>query len=162
MNIGIISDTHDNIALCQRALQRFQELQVSLIIHCGDICQPSTVELFRVIPTHFVLGNNDDERELVPAIAGIGGHCHGLIGELTLAHKNLAWVHGHLDSDFRTIKRSGKYDYLFFGHSHRAEYYQFGSTTVINPGALRSVRRKTCGTLNLDSDHWNEIILDEI
>ena len=36
MQIGIISDTHDNVAAIERATVIFDEEGVEVVIHCGD------------------------------------------------------------------------------------------------------------------------------
>ena len=44
MEIGLISDTHDNIQIIQNAISLFNGKQVSFVIHGGDIVSPEAVE----------------------------------------------------------------------------------------------------------------------
>jgi predicted phosphodiesterase len=44
---------------------------------------------------------------------------------------------------------SGRYDYLFHGHTHVQDSNTIGSTRVINPGALSKAARYTFATLDL-------------
>ena len=47
MKIGIISDTHNNIALTKKAIEIFGEKDVEFIIHAGDLTSPKMLELFK-------------------------------------------------------------------------------------------------------------------
>ena len=44
MKIGLISDTHDNIQNIRRAVRKFNDKRVDLVIHAGDIVSPNAVE----------------------------------------------------------------------------------------------------------------------
>ena len=74
MNIGLISDTHDNIQNIQKAIISFNDKHVRIIIHAGDIVSPGTVEAFDGMRLIGVLGNNDLQiHELTAAFDKIGG-----------------------------------------------------------------------------------------
>ncbi|HVU17784.1 MAG TPA: metallophosphoesterase family protein [Candidatus Didemnitutus sp.] len=58
LSIAVIADTHDRVPFdLPRRLASADE-----IWHLGDVCAPSTLELFEVLgkPVHVVLGNNED------------------------------------------------------------------------------------------------------
>lgn len=40
MLVGIITDTHDNLAGIQKAIQIFKEQKIEMLIHCGDWVSP--------------------------------------------------------------------------------------------------------------------------
>lgn len=158
MKIGILSDTHDRTANVEAALAEFRRSDVELILHCGDIESVDTVRLFGSVPVHFVLGNCDWQPEsLRYAIAEIGGVLHEPFGELELAGKKVAWVHGHVYELRQELEYADRYDYLFYGHSHVAEQHRAGRTLVVNPGALHRVREKTCLVLDLVSGELDTI-----
>lgn len=52
MKIGLISDTHDNIQNIQKAIISFNDIQVRVVIHAGDIVSPETVEAFDGMETN--------------------------------------------------------------------------------------------------------------
>ena len=60
MLIGVVSDTHGNVANSQAAVRLLESL-VSAVLHCGDIGSPAIPPLFAQWPTHFVLGNVDHD-----------------------------------------------------------------------------------------------------
>src|SRR5690242_7597197 len=96
MKIGILSDTHDNIAAIEAALREFTARGVELVLHCGDIQSPTTVASFASIPTHFVLGNCDFEAEsFAPAMQLAGAKLYEPFGELELCGKKIGWIHSH-------------------------------------------------------------------
>lgn len=151
MKIGVISDTHDNIQKTAEAIRLLKEHGAELLIHCGDICRPETVLLFQDVPTHFVFGNNDDPTKLIATMDAIGVHHHVEFGQLTLAGKEIAWVHSHRWDQLQRLENSNEFDYLFYGHTHEVEIHRTGKTLVANPGALHRARPKTCLLVDLGS-----------
>lgn len=61
MRIGIISDTHDNIAATERATEIFREEGIETVIYCGDFIAPLVIPYFDELSLHGVLGNNSGE-----------------------------------------------------------------------------------------------------
>lgn len=160
MRIGIISDTHDRHEAVAVAVRLLVEQQVELILHCGDIESLETVELFREIPTHFVFGNWDKDRQtLSTAIRAVGGHSYESFGALTLAGKRVAWVHSHERHKLYELEHCDYFDYVFYGHTHVREQHRTGKTLVANPGALFRANPKTCVVLDLISGELKPIIL---
>ena len=47
MNIGIISDTHDDVSNLKIAVSVFNERKVRYVIHAGDYIFPGMVKEFR-------------------------------------------------------------------------------------------------------------------
>jgi len=48
MKIGVISDTHDNLPLIEKAVKIFNEKGVKLVLHAGDYVALFVVKVFRV------------------------------------------------------------------------------------------------------------------
>lgn len=159
MRIGIISDTHDQIARTTRAVSRLIEAGAEAVVHCGDLTRPDVVDEFAGIPTYFVLGNNDyDEGGLRRAMAAINGVCLGRVGELELGGKRIAVTHGDLTREVRLLA-SRNPDYLLLGHSHVAADYYEGATRWINPGALHRAAGWTVGLLDLATDAYSVLAI---
>lgn len=158
MKIGVISDTHDHHAAVESALAALQACGVELLIHCGDVQSPSTVRLFQAIPTHFVLGNCDSPADSFPmAIQAIGGRFHDRFGELELEGTRIAWTHSHDMQLFMDLEFCDRFDFLFYGHTHKAEQHRRGRTLVVNPGAMVRVAQRTCVVLELPSGEIESI-----
>lgn len=152
MRIGILSDTHGNQRMVRRALAELRQRGITTVLHCGDIDDPETVELFCGLTVHFVFGNCDiDKGALRAAMAGIGATLHESFGSVEMEGVKLAFLHGDNQGLLRDVERSGYYDFLFYGHTHQAEEHRSGPTRIINPGALHRVRQKTFVVLDLQS-----------
>ena len=152
MRIGILSDTHGNRLMVNLALAELRERGITTVLHCGDIDDAETVELFRGFTSHFVFGNCDgDKSALQAAMADIGATLHEHFGDVELEGVKLAFLHGDDQRLMRDVERSGHYDFLFYGHTHQAEEHRTGPTRVINPGALHRARPKTFIILDLKS-----------
>ncbi|MFL5244432.1 MAG: metallophosphoesterase family protein [Gemmataceae bacterium] len=150
MRIGVMSDSHGRMPAVEQALAVLLEKGVQTVIHCGDIDDASTVRLFAGWDAHFVLGNCDNDRDVLKdAIDEINATLHEPYGSLGLEGRKIGFVHGHIDFLMREMKRSGTFDFLFYGHTHKPDDYQFGPTRVINPGALHRAIPKTFISLDL-------------
>jgi putative phosphoesterase len=150
MRIGIVSDTHSRYATVAKALAALRERGIDYILHCGDIEDAATVQMFRGFTTHFVFGNCDFERaSLREAMAESSATLHEPFGDLELTGHKLAWIHGDDKRFLRDVEQSGHFDFLFYGHTHQAEQHGTGPTQVVNPGALHRARIKTFVVLDL-------------
>jgi putative phosphoesterase len=153
MRIGILSDTHDCLARTRQAVQMVRDEGAEALVHCGDLTGPEIVNVCSVLPCHFTFGNHDADNDpaLRRAIAAAGGVCLEWGGEITLAGKRVAVVHGHLHSDLQPLL-AGRPDYLFSGHSHVASDRRHGPTRRINPGALADAETFTVALLDVATD----------
>ena len=136
MKIGIISDTHDHHRNVLAAVRIFQEQGVEYVLHAGDMVAPFTAKAFaqldgaRLIA---VFGNNEGEKLLLSStIRGFGGEIHEYSYKGELAGKRIFMTHTH--HDVEEVARSGMYDLVIYGHTHKAETHRVGETLVINPG----------------------------
>jgi predicted phosphodiesterase len=96
-------------------------------------------------------GKKRNDARLREAILEIGATLHEPWGELTIEGQLIAWVHGHDQTLLRDLEHSNCYDYLFYGHTHRAEQHRTGRTLVLNPGAMFKVEPKKFVVLDLPS-----------
>ncbi|GIS69618.1 MAG: hypothetical protein CM1200mP9_04390 [Gammaproteobacteria bacterium] len=65
MRIGVVSDTHNNLRNVARIVGLFNEANVDLVVHTGDITKGKTIDVLADLssPMVGVFGNNDPERE---------------------------------------------------------------------------------------------------
>lgn len=96
MLIGILSDTHENLPFIARAVERFNQAKVDLVLHLGDIVAPFCLkELQKLNKARVVavFGNNDGEkkvwREKIPQV----GEIHDAPFEMTVAGQKLLLLH---------------------------------------------------------------------
>ncbi len=152
MLLGILSDTHNNLANLRAALAILRHEQVDTLIHCGDITDVETalqLAEFRVICT---FGNGDwNASEIQRNLLYFRpDHVFGLSFEGVLGGVRIAATHGHLIGILENLVQSGQYAYVFHGHSHRHKDEQIGATRVINPGALGGLKPEPRGFAILD------------
>ncbi|MFO0935484.1 MAG: metallophosphoesterase family protein [Gemmataceae bacterium] len=161
MLIGVVSDTHDRLETVAEAVRLLTTIhRVDLVLHCGDIEKPETIELFKPVPTHFVYGNWDKDRnKLGSAIKAAGGVSYESFGALELGGKKVAWLHSHDRHQFYQLEHANYFDYLFYGHTHIREQHRTGRTLVANPGALFRANPKTCIVLDLETGELKPVIV---
>lgn len=148
--IGVLSDTHGQTPTTQAAARLLAAFEVELVIHCGDIGTPEVVRALAAWPTHYVWGNCDDGRaELRQAMSALGHVCHEAFGELELAGRRIAFLHGDDGRRLEATIRAGTWDLVCHGHTHVARHEQLGPTWVLNPGALYRARTHTLAVVEL-------------
>lgn len=143
MRLGVIADTHDATEVVARAIDVFRARGVTVVVHCGDITTPATARRFEEFEFHAVLGNNDEPHAeaLADTIAGFGNGSafHGLFADLEFAGRRFGVLHGVVERAVYEYAEEGSFDYVLHGHYHEQTEEQVSGTTVINPGAHRSV-----------------------
>ncbi len=152
MRIGILSDTHDHLGRTLSAVELLLAEGADVLFHCGDLTGPEIVYACGQRPLYFVFGNNDNDfPALRRAAADVQGTCLEWGGEVTLAGKRIAVMHGHLTRDLRPLL-AARPDYLLSGHSHETMDRREGPTRRINPGALYRASEFTVALLDLAND----------
>ena len=161
MKIAILSDTHSRYATVEKAVEVLQRRNVNFVVHCGDLEDADTVWLFHGFTAHFVLGNCDLEPlSIQQAVHGIGGELHRPYGRLELEGVRLAFLHGDDRRLMQEVENSGEFDFLFYGHTHRAAEHRTGPTRVINPGALHRANPKTFILLDLPGGEVETVVVE--
>jgi putative phosphoesterase len=152
MKIGILADTHNELARTARAVAMLMDAGAEILVHCGDISEPEMIPVVSVLPTYFTFGNHD--ADMVPhlerAIAECGGISLGWGDEITLAGKRIAVAHGHMHLDIRRLLAL-RPDYLLSGHLHFSYDRVQDGVRRICPGALHRADEYTVATLDVRS-----------
>lgn len=141
MNIGIISDTHDDLPNLKKAVRIFNERKVSYVFHAGDYVFPGAVKEFKNFKGKLigVLGNNDGEKiGLLKNFEEIGGELFGEFGDIELDGLRIAIYHGTNNKLIEAIIASQIYDLVICGHSHLKRDDKIGNTLVLNPGSAHN------------------------
>jgi len=150
--LGIISDTHDNVANIIKAVSIFRKKKVNMVIHLGDIVAPGTVKFFKGAKMLFVLGNCDgDIIHIKEEAEKIKGKFVGNVADFEFAGKLFLAVHNP-DCLMATAINSQRFDYILHGHTHKKKDEKHGRTRVINPGAHYYLCENTIAILNAEND----------
>lgn len=132
--IGIMSDTHDNLAPTQKAIELFNSRKIEFVIHAGDYTSPFTLKLFNGLRCKYagVFGNNDGDKLLLQERAG--GNIHNQPYIFELSAKKIVVMHEHHLAD--ALADSGHFDLVVYGHTHKADVRRVRNTLVVNPGEV--------------------------
>jgi putative phosphoesterase len=162
MRIGILSDTHDRVSRTRAAVSLLAEQGATLLLHCGDITIPEVVYECAPLPTYFVFGNCDDDRDgLRRAMATIGAICLERGDCLSLENRTIAMTHGDSALEVRRLL-AREPDFLFTGHTHHPMDAMEGKCRRINPGALHRAATWTVAILDLASGELNVLPVVEM
>lgn len=132
MKFAIISDTHDHQKNVAKVLTWLKENNITTLLHCGDVCFP---EMLANIKNNFsgdlciVRGNGDFELRELPE-------------ELSLEIAGLKIFMNHYPEVARQKAESGKFDFVFYGHTHKPWEEKVGQCRLVNPGELAGQRFK--------------------
>ena len=136
MQLGIVSDTHDNTEVVERAVGILTDVDPDAIVHCGDFVAPFSAAAFDVgIEFHAVRGNNDGEWALGDTVSDFGTY-HGEFADLSFGGHDVAVYHGTSEALVDALVASGTYDYVLHGHTHEFVHEERGGTVRINPGGI--------------------------
>ncbi|MBU0619352.1 metallophosphoesterase [Patescibacteria group bacterium] len=151
MNIGVLSDIHDNITNLRKAFSVFKKQKVEKVIFCGDLASAFTVGYFKELglPVWTVWGNNEGDR--LGVIRRIKKHQldiqyapkAGLMWQLKLGNKKVVIFHGHQYEITNTLVNSGLFDVVLTGHTHCSHVKTAAKTLWLNSGSV-------CGWVDLD------------
>jgi uncharacterized protein len=137
--IAILSDTHDQIANLDQALEGVRASGADVLLHCGDLCAPfmlSRIAQAFTGPIHIVFGNNDGDGRLLQSIASKHPQVtlHGIYAEIEVARRQIALI--HYPEPARRIAQSGQLDLVCYGHNHQRHHETIGRCHLVNPGEL--------------------------
>lgn len=133
MIIGVIADTHDNVPKIEAAVEMFNGAHAEYVLHAGDFVAPFAIDPFRDLdcPLLAVFGNNDGERLGLAARLREVGQVHPYLATATLDNRSIAVV--HYPELAEPLARSGAYDLVVYGHTHRVDQRQ-DEGLLLNPG----------------------------
>jgi len=152
MKIAIIADTHNNWANCKKAIEWIKKENIHLILHCGDVCNQEMIDESKNLfndEIKFVKGNGDFNLDLPDKM------------ELELEGKRIAFT--HFPDLAKKLSQSGKFDLVFYGHTHRPWDEKVGETHMINPGELAGQFSKaTFATYDFETGELELKILERL
>jgi putative phosphoesterase len=140
MLIGIISDTHDNLPMVEKAVNRLNEEKVNLVLHAGDYVAPFVIPKFKALNAKLigVFGNNDGDHELLKKRFSETSNCEirGRFARINAEGFKIALLHGDETQLLDTLITCGSLDAIVHGHAHTTKAENKGNTLIINPGEV--------------------------
>jgi len=155
MLLGVISDTHDNLPMVERAAHLFAERRVDAVLHAGDFVAPFALKalLRSGLPVRGVFGNNDGER------AGLAKLCRDLYESphrFELGGRSVVLAH---DPQDLVGPACDGVDVAISGHTHRVRLEQ-GTCLALNPGEAGGWLTGRCTIAVVDLDALSAEIIE--
>jgi len=163
MKIAIFSDSHDNLENLKRAIEWIKREKIEILIHCGDVASFDTLKfILENFPgkVFLSLGNMDKDYSLEKFPEGNKIKIEKEFGEIEIENKKIAFC--HFPALAKKLAKEQKYDFIFFGHTHKA-WQEVGKTKLVNPGELAGVFYKpTFAIYDLKNDKLELKILENL
>lgn len=140
MRLALLSDIHDHTMHLLLALEEARRQGCTHLLFVGDMVGASTFHTLREewsYPIDLVLGNNEYELTSFRQMAQVWPQTtlHGYMGRVCIGGKVICFT--HLPWDAHKEAATGKYDAVFYGHTHKAEVSMLGNTILANPGEIQ-------------------------
>jgi uncharacterized protein len=160
--IAIVSDTHDNIPRIDQMLQKIKKENINTIIHCGDVCS------FKILDylcngfkgkIYLSMGNVDADHEINQDKNNLPNlKIFPKFGEIRIDNLNIAFV--HFPNKAKELANTRKYNFVFYGHTHKPWEEEIDNCQIINPGTLAGLfTRSTFAILNTKTKKVELVIL---
>jgi uncharacterized protein len=154
MRIGIMSDTHDNLPMIRRAIDRLEMEGATVLIHAGDFVAPFSVKYVLQFPgkVYAVFGNNDGEKA---GIRATGLDVTDPPRKLEIGGRVLVVAH----TKEQTTGMAAGADVVVCGHTHQT-VVEGRSPLVINPGECGGWLTGRSTVVVLDTDDVSARLID--
>ncbi len=163
MYIAIISDIHDNLVNLQKCLDYIKDKNIEQTICCGDATNSETLKFLNdnfPAPIHLVRGNMEvyDDEDFI----GLDNiKYYGRTGRVKIGKYMIGICHEPYFIE-RLIK-AGKYDIIFYGHTHKPWTEKKSGVLTINPGNLAGVMyRATFAVWDTEKGEIKLVEVDEL
>ncbi|MGD9345323.1 MAG: metallophosphoesterase [Candidatus Aminicenantes bacterium] len=129
-----MSDSHDNVDAIKKAVRFFNSSQCELVLHAGDFIAPFAArEMGQLSCTvKAVFGNCDGEKKGLKKVFVSLGEIEEEPFVFSHADRNILLTHTQFANEKHI--RSGKYDAVIYGHTHKPDVRMSNGITVLNPG----------------------------
>ena len=143
MLIGIVSDTHNNSKNIEQIISLFNDKDIELVIHTGDITNSKSLERFSRLNVNLigVYGNNDKNELGLDDVARKKNFEFQSPPKLvTLSCRRIAIFHEPDDIE-NFLARNKDIDIILHGHTHRYRNENKNGTLIFNPGESAGMQK---------------------
>jgi uncharacterized protein len=146
MTFAIISDIHDNLANLEKVINYINKNKIGKLIISGDLTNPETLSFLRKKfkgEINYVFGNNEEynlqgnmyleEYKAIDKNINIFKET----GEAKIDNLKIAFT--HYPETAKELAKSGKYNLVFFGHTHKPAIETIDKTILLNPGTTGGI-----------------------
>ncbi len=164
MLVGVMSDTHDNIAQTKKAVAKFNREGVEHVLHAGDFISPFMIDTLKELkaPLTGVFGNNDGDRALLKRKSGMHTSMMiaGTFARIDLGGMRAGLLHGNDRELLETLTTCGSLDLLVYGHTHNPEIRKEGGLLIVNPGEVYGLLTGRSTVALVDTVQRSALIVD--
>lgn len=139
MGIAIISDVHNNTVNLKKVLDYCAKEKIETIICCGDLASAETLDFLNDNYSgtiYYTFGNMDRDHLNMPAFEHISSYKNTKIyenfGEVVIVGNKIAFI--HYPDKAKDLCETGKYDFVFCGHTHKPWQETINNCIILNPG----------------------------
>lgn len=137
MQVAIISDIHDNIPNLKKVLDYCAANNIVKIICCGDLASLETLDFLNDNfegEIFYTFGNMDNDylRKYETLQNYKITKIYKDFGETEINGKKIAFV--HFPKKAEELCKSEKYDFVFYGHTHKPFEENINDCKMLNPG----------------------------
>ena len=165
MQIGVMSDTHNNLSNLLYALAYFRDREITTIIHCGDLTDFELISHFYGFQLIYLFGNVDADtgviRKRVKALNA--ENFAGLVFRGQLGEAWVAATHSHIEGQLMALVQEQRYNWIFHGHTHQRRDEVVQEARIVNPGALGGLKKgpRSFCLVDLDASSVDSIVIPE-
>lgn len=166
MRVAIISDVHNNITNLKKVLDFCAWENIGTIICCGDLASIETLDFLNDNfsgEIYFCFGNMDDGqmRNYDFEKKYKNTWIFRDYGTARIDNKNIAFT--HYSEGAHELCESEKYDFIFYGHTHKPWEETIGKCKMLNPGNVAGeIYLPTFAVWNTDNDKFELIRIHEL
>jgi hypothetical protein len=167
MQVAIISDIHNNEVNLKKVLDYCALNKIKKIICCGDLASLETLDFLNdnfAGEIFFTFGNMDNDflqnypfKNNQYKKTKISKE----FGEIEIDEKRIAFV--HFPREAKDLCESGKYNFVFYGHTHKPFEEVVNNCKMLNPGNVANqFYPPTFATWNTEDDKFSLIRINEL
>ncbi len=168
MRILVFSDTHDRLSKIEFLRKKVEEIKPDYLIHLGDFVSPFFIyQMFKDLKKEvgvqkiiLIKGNNDGDIELIKKTCDkVDAEFYPEFYKDKIDGKNIFAIHKPDIAEM--LAKSGDFDYLFYGHTHKTDDRKINNSRLINPGTASGylAEKATFITLDISKD---QLVFHEI
>jgi putative phosphoesterase len=167
MKFAIISDVHDNIPNLKKVLAYCAENKIEKIICLGDLASIETLEYLNDNfggEIYFTFGNMDNDylkNYFFKKNEFKKTKIFKREGEIEIDKHKIAFV--HFPRIAKGLCRSGRYNFVFYGHTHKPWTEKINNCIMLNPGNVAGqFYPATFAVWNTDNNKFGLVRINDI
>ena len=166
MRIAIISDVHNNEVNLKKVLDYCQSNEIKTILCCGDLASKETLDFLNdnfegVIFYTFGNMDNDQLLDFEKNTEYKNTKIFKDFGEIEIEKNKVAFT--HYPEEAEKLAQTGKYNFVFHGHTHKPEMKKINNTLVLNPGNVANeIYPPTFAVWNTENGKFDLIRVNEL